>query len=185
MSKNGSVMPEGTPTFLVYGGNSAGCPAGNAQRAVFAAFPEKFVEIETCIRHERELAGTWDGDCWPLDTNGAVRLSGGEGGVRLAACTVFPRDARRELEDTRVVFREAVRLAVTTGAGPGSGSHGDTGIRIVTHGLGVFTGHRDPPRFAQAMARGLEDFLAYSGLTPSAGPVTSNTGSAPLNLWVH
>ena len=151
-----------TETFLVFGGNSAGCPAGNAQKAVCEAFPCQFHEIEERIR--AGLGDEWDDDCWPLDPEPTVYLSTRGDGPRLVSCTVFPRDARHEYETARRVFREALWVAVSAGTKklrsvPTRSDSPPTTIRVVTHGLGVFTGHQAPWRFASSVAMGLGDYL--------------------------
>jgi hypothetical protein len=71
--------------------------------------------------------------------------------VLLLACVVFPR-AVDEQANTRETFASALNAATNQAAG------GRT-VRVVTHALGVFTGHHDPPLFAKSMAQGLAAFL--------------------------
>ena len=55
-------------------------------------------------------------------------------------------------------FRDALEVAIGVGACEASRSHSKT-VRVVTHGLGSFTGHPEPEKFAVSMAAGLADFL--------------------------
>ena len=92
-------MQDDAPTFVVFGGNSAGCASGNLQRAVADAFPEQFRDIELNIRSG--LGEDWDGCSWPHDASGKLTCSDGHNGVWLISCVTFPRDACSEQHHTR------------------------------------------------------------------------------------
>jgi len=146
-------------TFLVYGANSAGVACGNAQKSVSEVFPTQFQDVHAQIIHEQK--GDADSDCWPLDTQGRIYASssGSEtnDGVSILAAVVFPR-AHDEYGNTRDVFTNALRAAISSGA-YAKGCTDDHTVRVVTHALGTFTGHHDPPQFATSMADGLDHFL--------------------------
>ena len=144
------ILDDQTPTFVVFGGNTAGVAAGNAQRAMRRAFPLQFREIAAQAKAARDDDDDDDG-CWPHDTVGSLYASSASSGVTLVSCCVFPRDARREHENVRRAFRDALLFVATGGARLAR-------VRVVTHGLGVFVGHPDPCAFARAMAHGLADF---------------------------
>ena len=86
-------------TFVVFGGNSAGCASGNLQHAVADAFPEQFRGIELNI--QSGLGEDWDGCSWPHDASGKITCSDGHNGVWLISCVTFPRDACSEQHHTR------------------------------------------------------------------------------------
>lgn len=146
-------------TCMVFGGNSAGAASGRLQHVVSEAFPEEFKDIASQIRFE--LGDEWDGRSWPQDRQGSIHAAGGDRGFWLLSVVTFPRDAQLEMEHTQYGFRDALRYAVHTAAGYASEAQSRT-IRVVTHGLGCFTGHPEPGKFAESMARGLEEFLYTS-----------------------
>lgn len=147
-------------TFLVYGANSAGVACGNAQIAVSRAFPAQFEDIHTQILEEQHP--DMQDDFWPLDTQGRIYASRTateqEGGASLCAAVVFPR-AHDEYGNTRDVFSNALRLAVSSSSAPAKRGNQDQIVRVVTHALGTFTGHLDPPQFAESMAAGLDHYI--------------------------
>ena len=161
------ILDDQTPTCVVFGGNTAGVAAGNAQRAISRAFPRQFHEIATQVRNAH--ASDWDDECWPQESVGSLYASSTLGGVRLVSCSVFPRDARCEQETVRRVFRDALIFVAAEGA---RCEPPLARLRVVTHGLGVFIGHPDPAAFACAMVRGLADFvyaLSDDGVLRRAG----------------
>jgi hypothetical protein len=101
---------------------------------------------------------------------------GGEGDLSLLSCVVFPR-AVDEQGNARETFGTALNVATTHALatqGPSTCSSSPAGycvsvhktVRVVTHALGAFTGHSDPPLFAKSMAQGLLSFLgSEAGMT--------------------
>lgn len=155
-------------TFLVYGANSAGVACGNAQVSVSQTFPIQFEEIHEQIL--REQHPNMEDDFWPLDTQGRIYASSSEPrddcgvtGVSLLAAVVFPR-AHNEHGNTRDVFCNALRAAMSSGRHAKGGKH-ERIVRVVTHALGTFTGHLDPPQFARSMAEGLDQYLTNAIIT--------------------
>ena len=139
--------PAPETTVLVFGGNSAGVASGRLQRAVCEQFPDGFQAIHQQLKDLPD----WDPNCWPQDHQGELYVAQTRAGPWLVSCVVFPRDACHEFEHTETSFREALALAVQLADG------GD--VRVVSHALGSFTGHPAPQRFAESMARGLEQFI--------------------------
>lgn len=146
-------------TFLVYGANSAGVACGNAQTSISEAFPVQFQEVHAQILREQHADA--DDDFWPLDTQGRIYAgssdSGQDSDVCLLAAVVFPR-AHDEYGNSRDVFTNALSAAMSSRAYAKGYAH-ERSVRVVTHALGAFTGHPDPPQFATSMAEGLANYL--------------------------
>lgn len=162
-SVENNAQPYSTPiddarTFILYGANSAGVACGNAQTSISKTFPVQFKEIHSQILQEQQADG--EDDLWPLDKEGHIYASSSEpdldGEVSLLAAVVFPR-AHDEYRNVQDVFTNALRMAVASGACSKGCVPGT--VRVITHALGTFTGHPDPPQFAKSMAEGLADFL--------------------------
>ena len=84
--------------------------------------------------------------------------------MRLVHCTVFPRNAVAEQEICRNVFRRAVEEILPLCSIRTKEEEEEEVIHVVTHGIGVFTGHPDPGAFARSMAHGLGDVLSNIGI---------------------
>ena len=140
-------------TAIIFGGNSAGVPSGNAQKSIQSTFPEAFEEIQLAIKEQ--YGSKWDqarwstGDVYHSRDHDLITNNGNKSTLCLISATVFPRDATSELENTRLIFCNALKRALTCNK-----------TRIITHGLGVFTGHPNPEAFGEAMSLGLADFIA-------------------------
>jgi hypothetical protein len=83
--------------------------------------------------------------------------------MRLVHCTVFPRNAVAEQKICRSVFRRAVEEILPLCSNRTEEDEDEDKnevVHLVTHGIGVFTGHPDPGAFARSMADGLGDVLS-------------------------
>eukprot|EP00434_Breviolum_minutum_P016148 symbB.v1.2.014229.t1/scaffold1035.1/size234022/5 len=133
---------EKTPRFLVFGANTAGVAAGNLQKAISAAFPEQFLDLqEQIVGREQEEA---DGEVY-------VSRRTVPGNLWLIAVVCFPRN-RNEFAVTKMGFQNALRCALQLTEG-----NGVDVCHVLTHALGSFTGHPGAHDFPVHMMAGLQD----------------------------
>ena len=169
-----------TPTVLIFGGNSAGYPSGNAQKSIAHNYPILWQEIQTHIQQKHGSQWNeprWDGEIFSSQDHLA---NDNTTALCLISCTVFPRNACTEQDNCRAVFRDALFQSLEFASRMKNRKDVEANkIRVITHGLGVFTGHPHPELFAQSMAAGLGDFLAdYCVASTASSSGSSNCSSS-------